>query len=243
MVRRARSAFAVAMLLGEDLARSERFIAPAVLYVAVVAFLFAGDPAPLPEPWAASALLLYPVGAWFAHALAEAEDDVARTVTLSAAGGPLPVAAGVLLAATAGIAALGLVAVVWGVVAAWGTATTGGLLDGMLAHLACGITGAAVGSVFARPLFRSEGVALVAALTFLVVTGTSAWLPPVGTAAASLGTGRGGLGPFGDLLLAVLVAGAALTVVVRVEQGGFATWRKRWDRLVRRLLERLRPGH
>ncbi|ALE75122.1 MULTISPECIES: hypothetical protein [unclassified Pseudonocardia] len=229
---------AVAMLLGEDVARSERFIAPAVLYVGFLAILFGGAPGPLPEPWAASALLLYPVGAWLAHAVAETEDDTARTVTLSAAGGPLPVAAGVLLAATAGVAALGLVAVVWGVVAAWGTATTGGLLDGLLAHLACGITGAAVGSVFARPLFRSQGVALVAALTVLVVTGTSSWLPPVGTAAASLGNGRGGLGPFGDLLLAVLVAVAALTLVVRVEQGRFASWRDSWSALV----ERIRPG-
>ena len=238
MRRRARSAVAVAMLLGEDVARSERFVAPAVLYVGFLAILFGGAPGPLPEPWAASALLLYPVGAWLAHALAESEDDTARTVTLSAAGGPLPVAAGVLLAATAGVAALGLVAVVWGVVAAWGTATTGGLLDGLLAHLACGITGAAVGAVFARPLFRSQGVALLCALTFLVVTGTTSRLPPVGTAAASLGTGRGGLGPFGDLLLAILVAVGALALVTRVEQGRFAAWRERWHAL----LQRIRPG-
>ncbi|MEQ3554522.1 hypothetical protein WIS52_28985 [Pseudonocardia nematodicida] len=238
MVRRARSAFAVAMLLGEDVGRSERFVAPAVLYVGALAILFGGTPGPLPAPWAASALMLYPVGAWLAHALAESEDDTARTVTLSAAGGPLPVAAGVLLAATAGVAALGLVAVVWGVVAAWGTATTGSLLDGLLAHLTCGIAGAAVGSVFARPLIRSQGLAIVAGLTFLLVTGTRNWLPPVGTAAAALGSGRPGPGPFGDLLLAVLVAAGALTLVVAAEQGRLAVWRTRWERLV----ARIRPG-
>ncbi|ANY06223.1 hypothetical protein [Pseudonocardia sp. HH130630-07] len=238
MVRRLRSAFAVAMLLGEDVGRSERFVAPAVLYVVFLAILFGGGPTALPEPWAGSALLLYPVGAWLAHALAESEDETTRTLTLSAAGGPLAVAAGVLLAATAGIAALGLVAVVWGVVAAWGTATTGILLDGLLAHLACGITGAAVGSVFARPLFRSQGVALVAALVVLVITGTSPWLPPVGTAAASLGSGRGGVGPFGDLLLALLVAVAALTLVAGTELGRFAAWLEQWSGL----LERIRPG-
>ncbi|MBC3189907.1 hypothetical protein H7X46_02375 [Pseudonocardia sp. C8] len=237
-MRTARAAVAVAMLLGEDVARSEKFVAPAVLYAGVLAVLFGGSPGPLPEPWAASALLLYPVGAWLAHALAETEDDTARTVTLSAAGGPLPVAAGVLLAATAGVAVLGLAAVVWGVVAAWGTATTGGLLDGLLAHLACGITGAAVGSVFARPVFRSQGVALLCALTFLVVTGTSPWLPPAGTAAAWLGSGRGGLGPLGDLLLAVLVAVAALAFVVRVELGRFTAWRER----LTAVWGRFRPG-
>ena len=220
MRRRVRSAFAVAMLLGEDVGRTERFVAPLVLYAGALAVLFGGAPGPLPAPWAASALLLYPVGAWLAHALAESEDDDARTVTLSAAGGPWPVAAGVLIAATAGVAVLGLLAVVWGVVAAWGTATTGSLLDGLLAHLACGITGAAVGSVFSRPVVRNEGVALIGALVVLVVTGTQSWLPPVGTAAAALGSGRLGVGPFGDLVIALLVAVAATALVVRVEQGG-----------------------
>ncbi|MER5675222.1 hypothetical protein [Pseudonocardia alni] len=220
MRRRVRSAFAVAMLLGEDVGRTERFVAPLVLYAGALAVLFGGAPGPLPAPWAASALLLYPVGAWLAHALAESEDDDARTVTLSAAGGPWPVAAGVLIAATAGVAVLGLLAVVWGVVAAWGTATTGSLLDGLLAHLACGITGAAVGSVFSRPVVRNEGVALIGALVVLVVTGTQSWLPPVGTAAAALGSGRLGVGPFGDLVVALLVAATATALVVRVEQGG-----------------------
>lgn len=125
-----------------------------------------------------------------------------------------------LIAATAGVALLGLLAVVWGVIAAWGTATTGSLLDGLLAHLACGITGAAVGSVFSRPVIRNEGVALIGALVVLVVTGTQPWLPPVGTAAAALGSGRLGVGPFGDLIVALLVAVAATALVVRVEQGG-----------------------
>lgn len=232
----ARSAFAVAWLLGEDVARSERFVAPAVLYLVALAVLFGSAPGPLPAPWAASALLLYPLGAWLAHALAESEEDPARAVTLSAAGGPLPVAAGVLVAATAAIAVLGLVAAVWGVIAAWGTGTPGALLDGLLAHLACGITGAAVGSVFSRPVFRSEGPALLWGLVFLVVTGTTAWLPPVGTAAASLGTGRVGLGPFGDLLLAVLVAVAAVAFVVHAEQGGLAAWHARRAGLLDRWL-------
>ncbi|WP_224392497.1 hypothetical protein [Pseudonocardia sp. ICBG1293] len=237
MKRRLRAAAAVAMLLGEDVGRTEKFVAPAVLYAGVLAVLFGGAPGPLPEPWAASALLLYPVGAWLAHALAESEDEDARTVTLAAAGGPWPLAAGVLLAATAGVALLGLLAVVWGVVAAWGTATTGSLFDGLLAHLACGITGAAVGSVFSRPVFRSEGVALMGALVVLVVTGTQSWLPPVGTAAAALGSGRPGVGPLGDLVVAVLVALVAVTVVARVEQGGLRGAGQRLGGLV----ERLRP--
>ncbi|MEJ8281201.1 hypothetical protein [Pseudonocardia spirodelae] len=235
MRRRVRAALAVAMLLGEDVGRTEKFVAPAVLYAGVLAVLFGGAPGPLPEPWAASALLLYPVGAWLAHALAETEDDDARTVTLSAAGGPWPVAAGVLLAATAGVAVLGLLAVVWGVIAAWGTATTGSLLDGLLAHLVCGMTGAAVGAVFSRPVFRNEGPALIGALVVLVVTGTQSWLPPVGTAAAALGSGRLGVGPLGDLVVALLVAVAAVTLVVRVEQGGLRAAGHRITGLLARL--------
>src|SRR5690349_17461117 len=140
-----RIAGAVARLIAEDVGRSSRFLVPALLFAAVLAVLFGGDPGPLPVPWAASALLLYPVGAWLTHCLAETEDDVQRTVTVSAAGGPAPVAIGVLMASSAGVAVLSLLALVWGTIASFSSATVGGLFDGLCAHLACGLTGVAVG--------------------------------------------------------------------------------------------------
>ena len=210
---------AVARMLGEDIARSYRFLIPALLYGAVLAVLFGGDPGALPQPWAASALLLYPVGAVLTHSLAESEDDVARTVTVTAAGGSGPVVAGVALAGAAGVLVLAVLAVLWGLVAAFSTAGPGILLEGLLGHLACGLSGVAVGLVCARPMIRSLGPAVLAGLVFVVVTGTRSWLPPVGTAAAALGSGRGGVGLLGDVLLAAVLVVAAAALVVRWEQG------------------------
>jgi len=235
-----RTAGAVARLIGEDVGRSARFLVPLLLFAAVLAVLFGGDPGPLPLPWAASALMLYPVGAWLTHCLAETEDDVQRTVTVSAAGGPAPVTIGVLMAGSAGVAVLSLLALVWGTVASFSSATVGNLFDGLCAHLACGLTGVAVGLVFARPLIGHLGWAVLGGVTFVVVTGTQSWLPPVGAAAAALGSDRGGIGPFGDLVLAAVLAIATTALVVRAERGWPAEWAERVAALRRRLPGR--PG-
>lgn len=239
-------ALAVARMLGEDIARSQRFLVPVLLFGVALAVLFGGDPGPLPEPWAASALLLYPVGAWLTHSVAGTEDDVARTVTVTAAGGGGPVVAGVALAGSAGVGLLSVLAVLWGLVAGFSTATPGTLLDGLFGHLACGLAGVAVGLVCARPVIRRVGWALLAGLVVVVVTGTRSWLPPVGTAVAALGSGRGGPGVFGDVALAaVLVVGAA-ALVVRCEQGWPDEWRDRLEpvrrRLPRAVRDRFGPG-
>lgn len=236
----ARAAAAVARLLGEDVARSQRFLVPTLLFAAALAVLFSGDPGALPVPWAASALLLYPVSAWLTHAVAAVEDDVARTVTVCAAGGPGPVVAGVALAGAAGAAALSVLAVLWGLVFAFASAGPGVLLDGLFGHLACGLTGVAVGLVCARPVIRSLGWAMLAELAFVLVTGSQAWLPPVGTAVASLGSRRAGLGPFGDLVLAAVLVAAATALVAHVEQGWPQEWRDRLGPLRRRLPRALR---
>ena len=226
-----RTSLAVARLLGEDVARSQRFIAPALLFVAVLAVLFGGTPGPLPMPWAVSALLLYPIGAWLTHAIAEAEEPTARTVTVAAAGGPGPVVAGVALAGSVGVAVLSVLAVVWGAIASFGSVAPLALIQGLFTHLTCGITGVAVGLVCARPLIRSLGWAALVGLVFVVVTGTQSWLPPVGTAVAAIGSGRGGIAPFGGLVLALLLVVAAVLVVLRVERGGLEPWQDRWDAL------------
>ncbi|NIB30931.1 hypothetical protein HBB16_03050 [Pseudonocardia sp. MCCB 268] len=105
-------------------------------------------PGPLPEPWAASRAAALPGRCSHWRTRSPRRDDTASPVTLSAAGGLLPVAAGA--AGRDGRRGARPGCRQFGGGRGLGTATTGGLLDGSSHHLACGITGAAVGSVFAR---------------------------------------------------------------------------------------------
>ncbi|MCE0766493.1 hypothetical protein LWC35_26830 [Pseudonocardia kujensis] len=110
------TAVAVARYLLADAVRAQRVVLPVVLQVAVLAVLFGGDPGRLPEPWGASVLTLYPIAAWLALTVAHTEDPVQRDVTVAAAGGVGPVAAGTLLVALASDLGLAVLSVVWPVI-------------------------------------------------------------------------------------------------------------------------------
>ncbi|GAA1840674.1 hypothetical protein GCM10009836_20020 [Pseudonocardia ailaonensis] len=196
------TAVAVARYLLSDAWRSQRVIIPVVLQIAVLAVLFGGDPGPLPTPWAASILALYPVSAWLALTLANTEDPVQRSVTVAAAGGPGPVAAGTLLVAVAGDLLLTLLSVAWPLVATHYTVPPGVLVGALLAHLAAGLTGTAVGFLCARPLVQRIGWSLLIALVVVIATAVQPWLPPVGSSVSAIEAG----GHPGSLLVPVLVA-------------------------------------
>lgn len=89
-------------------------------------------------------------------------------------------------------------------------------------------------------MIRSLGWALLAGLAIVLVTGTRSWLPPVGSAVAALGSGRGGIGLVGDVMLAGLLVVLAAALVVRCEQGWPDEWRDRLEFVRRRLPRALR---
>ncbi|MCW0216068.1 MAG: hypothetical protein OJJ54_22190 [Pseudonocardia sp.] len=212
-------AFAVARFLAADAVRSQRFLIPLFLHGAILAVLFGGDPGPPPAPWAASALALYPIAAWLALTVANTEDPVQRTVTVAAAGGQVPVAAGTLLVALAGDLLLAVLSVAWPVVATGYPHPPAVLVEGLLGHLACATTGTAVGLLCARPVIGKIGWSLLAAVFVVVVTGVQPWLPPVGTSVAALEAGAGypplALGAVLGLALAGVAAGISAAVARR----------------------------
>jgi hypothetical protein len=203
------TAFAVARYLLSDAYRSQRVLLPIVLQLAVLAVLFGGDPGPLPTPWAASALALYPVSTWLALTIANTEDPVQRSVTVAAAGGPGPVVRGTALVALAGVVLLTALSVGWGVAAARG-ASAAHLAEGILCHLAAGATGTAVGLLVARPIVMRIGWSLVIGLVVVLSTAVQSWLPPVGAAVAALTADRGPSAFLVPLLVAFALVGAAV---------------------------------
>jgi hypothetical protein len=214
------TALVVARYLLADAVRSQRVVLPVVLQVAVLAVLFGGDPGRLPEPWGASVLVLYPVAAWLALTVAHTEDPVQRGVTVAAAGGFGPVAAATLLVALAGDLALAVLSVVWPLVATPYSAPPTVIATGLLAHLAAGATGTAVGLLCARPWIRSIGRSLLVGAVVVTATAVQPWLPPVGSSVHALESGAGPGAVVLPVLLAlglsVLVTGGA---VVRARHG------------------------
>lgn len=204
------------------LARSQRWLAPLLLYAAVLAVgVRSGQPVLGSLGVAAAAAL--PVTAWAVHLCVAQEPPAARTVA-SAAAGPRRVHLAALLTATGCAAALAVVATVVVLLISEPVTDDGGAvsrpaaaLAGVLAVLCCVLVGAAVGALSTRPVPLRRGWSVAAAvlgsLLALVTTGS-----PARHAVTSLVTGdRTGTvqPPVLPLLGAVALAAAVAFLVCR----------------------------
>ncbi|TML21077.1 MAG: hypothetical protein E6G35_17980 [Actinobacteria bacterium] len=84
--------------------RTGRFIVPLITTLVLLGILYGGGQAPPAEAYGVSALLLFPVLAWQAKLLLDAEPDAQRRIAVSALGSPSrEVAAGLSAAALAAL--------------------------------------------------------------------------------------------------------------------------------------------
>jgi hypothetical protein len=207
---------AVARYTAADVLRSQRYLLPLLAYAAVLGVLYGGDPGPAPGPWAASALVLYPMAAWLAVVVANSESPEQRPVTVAAAGGFAPVTAATLLVALAGAFVMAAVPVLVPLVVVRYPYAGPVVLVGAFAHVACATTGIAVGLLCARPLVRRIGWSFCLGLTITVVTAVQPGLPPVGTAVQAIVSG--GPAPVAEALAGVALAAGAAVVCWAVER-------------------------
>ncbi|MET9595829.1 ATP-binding cassette domain-containing protein [Streptomyces sp. NPDC006516] len=203
------------------LARSQRWLAPVLLYAAVLGVgLRPGQPVLDSLGYAAAALV--PVAAWLARLCVTQEPPAARTVTASAAG-PSRAHVASLLAALGSALALGVAGT--GITLLISEpSSTGHTVDvpippaalaGLLAAACCALLGTAVGALCSRPVLRRRGwsllVTLLGVLLALVGRGSPAREAVTGLVSGSAtGTVRVPLLPLG-VAVAVAVTVAALT--------------------------------
>ncbi|GAA2358377.1 hypothetical protein GCM10010246_55110 [Streptomyces cuspidosporus] len=176
------------------LARSQRWVPPVVLYGAFMAIgVMAGQPILDSFGYAAAALL--PIAAWLVRVCVGNEPPAARNCAAAAAG-PARVHLSSVLTGLCAAAGLGVVGAVFialisdpktsdqRIAVPLPEATSAGLL----AALACALLGAAVGTLFSRPLLLSTGWGIQAtALASLLVLVTDA--SPANAAVSDLVSG------------------------------------------------------
>jgi hypothetical protein len=168
--------------LAADVLRSHRYFPPAFLYLLVAGIFDArGDAGSALNAYGASALVLYPLGAWLAVAVANAEDDTQRHITATAAGGWTKLVGAVSLLASAGLVPLVLVSTIWPAITAARPYHFDELAVGFAAQMACGLTGVAVGVPLGRPMLRKIGWSMLAIAAVVVLTYQFGRIPPVGS--------------------------------------------------------------
>lgn len=178
------------------LARSQRWLAPVLLYAAVLAIgVRAGQPLLDSLGYAAAALL--PVAAWLTRLCVTQEPPAARAVTAAAVGPSRTHLASVLtgLAGAFGVGGAGAVIVLL-ISEPVSTGRTvavpllSAALAGVLAVVCCALLGAAVGALCARPVLHRRGWSFAAtvlgSLLALVSEGSPAEAAVTGLVSGSL---------------------------------------------------------
>ncbi|MEV8532099.1 ABC transporter [Streptomyces sp. NPDC051211] len=191
---------------GALLLRSQRWLAPLLLYAAVLVVGFRPGDRVLDSLGYAAAPLV-PVTAWLVRVCVTVEPDAARDCAAAAAGGPARLHAAALLTAVDCAVPAGLAAVL-GVLLLGDPGRTNLLaaaLAGVSAVLVCVLTGAAVGALCSRPLLRAPGYAIPAA-----VLGSLLALVADGSPAQAAVSALVGGAPSGTVVLSPVPPAAAL---------------------------------
>ena len=198
-----------------DLVGSQRWVAPCLVYLAFLGFVYASSAGPAAPAFGVTALALLPVSAWLTRQQLSVEDDAARQVTAAAAGGTVRVQLALLVSAVIAVLPLVALSVAWPEVAnrpeMHGASP---LLGGLGVHLVFALAGVGLGAVVARPLMRAQGTAALTIVGVFVLSLVVHW-SPVFQAARTLQTDpvhhfRADLLPW---LAGLVVFGAASAVV------------------------------
>ncbi|HEY9374128.1 hypothetical protein [Streptomyces sp.] len=172
MIALVRYTFALAL-------HSQRYLAPLLLFTGLMAVLTVSGSGPLPPAYASSAGALFVASTWLTVALFSLDEPSQRAVLAVSAGHGLRVLLGsvaTVLLSCLGLSVLGLLFPLWVGSYEPGPAD---LALGAIAQLTTALTGAAIGVLCARPVFRRQGYALVAALALVMTTLFVPGLPPV----------------------------------------------------------------
>ncbi|GAA3886234.1 hypothetical protein GCM10022243_58780 [Saccharothrix violaceirubra] len=171
-----------------DVLRAQRFLAPSLLFGAVLGMLYSSDAGPPLPAYAGACALIYPVAVWLTVVIATAEDPVRRSVTAATAGWARTQAAVTLLSA-AGATALAVLATVVPVLTQSRPYPVDVVGLGFAGLLVCGLTGVGVGVVCSRPVIVPPGWSVLAASGLVALAFVVGRVPPFGAVLGVLADG------------------------------------------------------
>ncbi|MCX5375218.1 ABC transporter [Streptomyces sp. NBC_00091] len=203
---------------GALLLRSQRWIAPLVVYAAFVAVgVRSGDPVLDALGYAAAGLV--PQTAWLVRICVTGEPPAARDCSAAAAG-PTRVHAAALLTALGGSLLAGAAGAAFAMLLGdfQRQPPAEVALAGAVGVAVCALTGAAVGAVCSRPLVRGRGLAVLAGGVGSLLAWVAAFSPARSAVSALVTAARSDTVPLplGALAGALLLAGAAGAVACLV---------------------------
>jgi hypothetical protein len=187
------------------------------MFGVLLAVLYAVHPTPVLSSYGATALAMYPLGAWYTAVLLSCEDPVQRQVTIVNSGSATRTYLAKVLTALLLVSPLVLVALLGPALAGFLELPAGqGLLPylglGLVAHLAAAASGVALGLFWSPPVVQRSGYTLGGILLCLVLTVPFGRLAPPLTATRAMRDGT----PPGQVaadLVPGLAGAAALTAV------------------------------
>ncbi|MGW1892276.1 hypothetical protein ACWCP6_18755 [Streptomyces sp. NPDC002004] len=158
---------------------SQRYLAPLLLFLGLVAVLTSSDTGPLAATYASVAGAMLLCSVWLTMALIGLEDQPHRSIVVVSAGSHLRVLLGTV--GTAAVWCLLLTAAGLVLPLMFGTHTFGlaDLALGTEAQLTCAFSGMAIGLVCSRLVFRRQGYALVLALVLVLAVLIGKGVSPV----------------------------------------------------------------
>lgn len=161
-------------------ARTQRWMAPVLIWLVVLGALYATDAGPLNGSYAFTAAVLMPVSAWLTVALLGCEDPNGRTVLWAAAGGPARAQAGLLAGAAIVCLPLAALALAWPLILdRHAGVAASSIAIGVVAHLVCLFVGVGLGGLVGPPVLYAPGVAALVIIGGSMVTLLSP-IPPMG---------------------------------------------------------------
>lgn len=164
---------------GATMLHSQRYLAPVLLFMAVVGVSSSNDSGPLPPTYGLCAGALFVCATWLTIALISVEDPAHRAITVVSAGRSSRVLLASVVVAVISCLILTVVGVVLPLLVGTHTVGAADLALGVEAELTGACAGIAIGLLCSRLVIRRRGYALIAAVGLVLVALLVRGLPPI----------------------------------------------------------------